>query len=107
MSATCVISFQSDLDVSASEIEDNASSSSQLGHASKEQVYSAFQKAQMRYHKYRGRYTDLANHYKELERENFKMKVKLPVKAILELNFRFFSRFWWRRRTRLSDEWPN
>ncbi|XP_017777260.1 PREDICTED: golgin subfamily A member 4 [Nicrophorus vespilloides] len=70
--------LQSDLDVSASEIEDNVSQqSSQLGHVSKEQVYSAFTKAQMRYHKYRGRYTDLANHYKELERENAKMKAVL------------------------------
>lgn len=31
----------------------------------------------MRYHKYRGRFTDLAKHYKDLERENRKMKVKL------------------------------
>ncbi|CAH0549022.1 unnamed protein product [Brassicogethes aeneus] len=77
--------LQSDLDVSASEVEDNASSSSQLGHLSKEQIYSAFQKSQMRYHKYRGRYTDLAKHYKELERENGKMKsvlVETQDKAI-------------------------
>ncbi|CAG9767892.1 unnamed protein product [Ceutorhynchus assimilis] len=67
--------LQSDLDASASELEDNVSqSSSQLGHISKEQVYSAFKKSQLRYHKYRGRYTDLARHYKELERENAKMK---------------------------------
>lgn len=59
-------------------MEDNMSSaSSQVGNISKEQMYSAFQKAQMRYHKYRGRYTDLANHYKELERDNTKMKVIL------------------------------
>jgi chromosome segregation ATPase len=77
--------LQSDLDISASEIEDNASTSSQLGHLSKEQIYSAFKKAQMRYHKYRGRYTDLAKHYKELERENTKMKsvlVETQDKAI-------------------------
>ncbi|KAH1018632.1 golgin subfamily A member 4 isoform X1 [Dendroctonus ponderosae] len=67
--------LQSDLDASASELEDNVSqASSQLGHVSKEQVYAAYQKSQMRYHKYRGRYTDLARHYKELERENAKMK---------------------------------
>lgn len=72
--------MQSDLDISASEVEDNmSSSSSQLGHVSKEQVYAAFQKAQMRYHKYRGRYTDLATHYKELERENGKMKVSYQM----------------------------
>lgn len=56
-------------------MEDNASTSSQLGHLSKEQIYSAFQKAQKQHHKYRGRYVDLAKHYKELERENAKMKV--------------------------------
>ncbi|KAF5272801.1 hypothetical protein FQA39_LY07828 [Lamprigera yunnana] len=66
--------LQSDLDVSASEVEDNASTSSQLGHLSKEQIYAAFQKAQLRYHKYRGRYTDIANHYRELEKENGKIK---------------------------------
>lgn len=69
--------MQSDLDVSASELEDNTSqSSSQFGRLSKEQIYSAFQKSQMRYHKYRGRYTDLARHYKELEKEIAKMKVR-------------------------------
>lgn len=58
-------------------MEDNVSTSStqQVGQWTKEQIYAAFQKAQMRYHKYRGRYTDLAKHYKELERENGKMKV--------------------------------
>ncbi|KAG5888811.1 hypothetical protein JTB14_016013 [Gonioctena quinquepunctata] len=70
--------LQSDLDISASELEDNASTaSSQIGHLSKEQIYSAFQKAQMRYHKYRGRFTDLSRHYKDLERENAKMKAVL------------------------------
>lgn len=56
-------------------MEDNASTSSQLGHLTKEQIYSAFRKAQKQHHKYRGRYVDLARHYKELERENAKMKV--------------------------------
>ncbi|KAJ8916653.1 hypothetical protein NQ315_000298 [Exocentrus adspersus] len=78
--------LQSDLDDSISELEDNASTaSSQLGHLSKEQIYSAFQKSQMRYHKYRGRYTDLAKHYKEMEREVSKMKsvlVETQDKAI-------------------------
>ncbi|GJQ81944.1 hypothetical protein Trydic_g20410 [Trypoxylus dichotomus] len=81
--------MQSDLDVSASEIEDNMSTSSQLGHISKEQVYSAFQKAQMRYHKYRGRYTDIANHYKILEKENAKIRsilVDTQDKAIRRVN---------------------
>lgn len=78
--------LQSDLDVSASEIEDNVSTaSSQLGHLTKEQIHSAFQKSQLRYHKYRGRYTDLSRHYKDLERENAKMKsvlVETQDKAI-------------------------
>ncbi|XP_066144800.1 putative leucine-rich repeat-containing protein DDB_G0290503 isoform X1 [Euwallacea fornicatus] len=78
--------LQSDFDASASELEDNVSqSSSKLGHLSKEQVHAAFQKSQLRYHKYRGRYTDLARHYKELERENAKMKsvlVETQDKAI-------------------------
>nr|CAI5843378.1 unnamed protein product [Callosobruchus analis] len=84
--------LQSDLDVSASELEDNVStSSSQLGHLSKEQIYSAFQKSQSRYHKYRGRYTDLGRHYKELEKENSKMKSVLvetqdkAIRRVMEL----------------------
>ncbi|KAI4454685.1 golgin [Holotrichia oblita] len=81
--------MQSDVDASASEMEDNVSTSSQLGHISKEQVYAAFQKAQMRYHKYRGRYTDLANHYKILEKENAKIRtilVDTQDKAIRRVN---------------------
>lgn len=78
--------LQSDLDISASEVEDNISTaSSQLGHLSKEQIYSAFQKSQRQYHKYRGRYTDLSRHYKDLEREIIKMKsvlVETQDKAI-------------------------
>lgn len=70
--------LQSDMDVSASELEDNISqSSSNVGRVSKEQLYSAFKKSQMQYHKYRGRYTDLARHYKEIEREMSKMKAVL------------------------------
>ncbi|KAL3271220.1 hypothetical protein HHI36_021716 [Cryptolaemus montrouzieri] len=77
-SVSSIYHLQSDLDISASEMEDNAStSSSQLGHLSKEQIYAAFQKSQMRYHKYRGRFTDLANHYKKLEREFLKLKTEL------------------------------
>uniref|UniRef100_A0A1Y1N6K8 GRIP domain-containing protein n=1 Tax=Photinus pyralis TaxID=7054 RepID=A0A1Y1N6K8_PHOPY len=73
-SASNLYHLQSDLDVSASEIEDNVSTSSQLGHLSKEQIHAAFQKAQLRYHKYRGRYADIKNYYKELEKENGKIK---------------------------------
>lgn len=67
--------LQSDIEASASEMEDNVSTSStQMGHITKEQVYAELQRVRLRYHKYRGRYTDLANHYKDLERENGKMK---------------------------------
>ncbi|KAK9892513.1 hypothetical protein WA026_020500 [Henosepilachna vigintioctopunctata] len=77
-SVSSIYHLQSDLDISASEMEDNVSTtSSQVGHLSKEQIYSAFQKSQMRYHKYRGRFTDLAKHYKNLEREFSKLKTEL------------------------------
>lgn len=56
-------------------------SASQSGHGvdrvSKEHVFNAYQKMRMRYHKYKGRYADLARHYKELEREREKVKVKI------------------------------
>lgn len=69
------IVFQSDLDVSASEMEDNVSVPSQLEKVSKEHLYAAYRKSNEKYNKYRGRYTDLARHYKNLERENAKAKV--------------------------------
>lgn len=31
----------------------------------------------VRYHKYKGRYSDLARHYKELERDREKVKVRV------------------------------
>lgn len=66
------------------------STSSQLGHVTKEQIHAAFQKAQMSYHKYRGRYSDLSRHYRELERENAKMKVFLKFFRVLFISFSFF-----------------
>jgi thermostable 8-oxoguanine DNA glycosylase len=65
--------FQSDLE-SVSEVEDSLGH--QLDKTSKEQLYTAYCKAQARYTKYKGRYVDLARHYKELERENVKAKVQ-------------------------------
>ncbi|OAD58639.1 Golgin subfamily A member 4, partial [Eufriesea mexicana] len=64
--------LQSDMDQSASEIDENINS--QLDKVTKDQIYSAYRKIQAKYHKYRGRYTDLATHYKELERVNSKLE---------------------------------
>ncbi|KAK1126033.1 hypothetical protein K0M31_005562 [Melipona bicolor] len=64
--------LQSDIDQSASEIDENINP--QLDKVSKDQIYSAYRKVQAKYHKYRGRYTDLATHYKELERVKGKLE---------------------------------
>lgn len=64
--------LQSDMDQSASEIDENINS--QLDKVTKDQIYSAYRKVQAKYHKYRGRYTDLATHYKELERIKSKLE---------------------------------
>lgn len=64
--------LQSDMDQSASEIDENINP--QLDKISKDQIYSAYRKVQAKYHKYRGRYTDLATHYKELERVKGKLE---------------------------------
>ncbi|KAG5312308.1 GOGA4 protein, partial [Acromyrmex insinuator] len=58
--------LQSDMDQSASEMDDNISP--HLDRVTKDQLYSAYKKVQTKYHKYRGRYTDLATHYRELDR---------------------------------------
>merc|ERR1712156_330799 len=41
---------------------------------SKEQLFQMLQKTRSRYHKYKGRYSDVANAYKSLENENQKVK---------------------------------
>lgn len=56
-------------------MEDNISVPAQLERVSKEHLYAAYRKTNEKYNKYRGRYTDLARHYKNLERENAKAKV--------------------------------
>lgn len=61
-----VLILQSDMDQSASEVDDNISP--HLDKVTKDQLYSAYRKVQSKYHKYRGRYTDLATHYRELDR---------------------------------------
>lgn len=70
-----ILSLQSDMDQSASEVDDNISP--HLDRVTKDQLYSAYRKVQAKYHKYRGRYTDLATHYRELDR------VKTRLESVL------------------------
>ena len=64
-----------DLDSTAgSEWEEDASSQQRLTSVSKEQLFQMLQKARARYHKYKGRYTDLSKAFQDLERENGKVK---------------------------------
>lgn len=77
--------LQSDLDASASEFEDSASTvgyEAQLDVISKEKLYDAYKKSLERYQKYRSRYTELVRRYRDLERDNNKARVngiKIPV----------------------------
>ncbi|KAK2582046.1 hypothetical protein KPH14_002751 [Odynerus spinipes] len=64
--------IQSDVDQSATEIDDNIST--QLDRVTKDQLYLAYKKTQAKYHKYRGRYTDLVTHYRDLERVKTKLE---------------------------------
>ena len=66
----------SDLDSTAgSEWEgDNASSAAQLSAVTKEQLFQMLQKTRTRYHKYKGRYQDVAKAYTDLQVENEKVK---------------------------------
>ena len=54
--------------------EDGGSSHQHLSAISKEQLFQMLQKARARYHKYKGRYSDVAKAYQDLERENGKIK---------------------------------
>ena len=67
-------SLNADLDSTAgSEWEEDASSQ-RLTSISKEQLFQMLQKARARYHKYKGRYSDLVKGYQDLERENGKLR---------------------------------
>ena len=68
--------FPSDLDSTAgSEWEGESNAGSQhLSAVSKEQLFNMLQKSRSRYHKYKGRFADLAQAYKDLEAENRKVK---------------------------------
>ncbi|CAD7078442.1 unnamed protein product [Hermetia illucens] len=82
--------LQSDLDISASEVEDSATPSNvQLDVISKEQLYSAYKKSLERYQKYRSRFTDLAKRYRDLERDSAKARsvlVETQDKAIRRIS---------------------
>ena len=54
--------------------EDGGSSHQHLSAISKEQLFQMLQKARARYHKYKGRYSDVAKAYQDLDRENGKIK---------------------------------
>lgn len=62
------------MDQSASEADDTVTNH-QFDELTKEEIYSAYRKSLKKYHKYRGRFTDLVNHYREMER----IKVKLET----------------------------
>ncbi|CAG9575814.1 unnamed protein product [Danaus chrysippus] len=68
--------LQSDMEVSASEAEDKGfpSETVNLDRVTKEQLYSAYRRTQDRCTKYKTQYSDLARHYKLLERENAKAR---------------------------------
>ncbi|XP_042206402.1 golgin subfamily A member 4-like [Homarus americanus] len=63
---------QSDLE-SSSEWEDS-SNTAVVDRLSKDTVYQAYLKMRQRYHKYKGRYADLARAYKDKERESDKLR---------------------------------
>lgn len=46
----------------------------QLDKISKEQLYSAYRKVQGKYHKYKGRFSDLVTHYKDIEKTKTKLE---------------------------------
>lgn len=64
------------MEVSASEPEENFFIGSVvLDRVTKEQLYAAYRRTQERWKKYKTQYSDLARHYKLLERENAKARV--------------------------------
>ncbi len=64
-----------DLDSTAgSEWDEDGTSGQHLSSVTKEQLFQMLQKTRTRYHKYKGRYTDIAKAYNDLENENGKVK---------------------------------
>ena len=68
-----------------------SSASTHLTAISKEQLFQMLQKTRARYHKYKGRYADVAKAYKDLEGENGKVKNVMQQTQVLS-NF-FISLF--------------
>ncbi|CAG4922555.1 unnamed protein product [Colias eurytheme] len=68
--------LQSDMEVSASEAEEKGFTTGNvnLDRVTKEQLYAAYRRTQDRCKKYKSQYSDLARHYKLLERENAKAR---------------------------------
>ncbi|CAK1548548.1 unnamed protein product [Leptosia nina] len=68
--------LQSDMEVSASEAEEKGffGGSVNLDRVTKDQLYAAYRRTQDRFKKYKSQYSDLARHYKLLERENAKAR---------------------------------
>lgn len=63
---------QSDMDQSTSELDDSINTQ-----VTKEQLYEAYRKMQTKYHKYRGRFTDLVSHYHDMDRSKAKLEAIL------------------------------
>jgi hypothetical protein len=81
-----VYALPSDLESTAgSEWDDAGSSSAQLSSISKEQLFQMLQKMRVRYHKYKGRYSDVAKAYTELSAENQKVKNVMQQTQVREL----------------------
>lgn len=78
-----VYHLQSDMETSAGEESTVASAKNiQLESISKDQLYQAYRKILDRYQKYRGRYTELAQRYRDLERDNNKARVSLSFLSV-------------------------
>ena len=74
------LSLQSDLE-SCSEFDDG-SSIHQFNNVTKENVYEKYRTALQKYHKYRGRFSDLQKFCKDLQRELSKAKVSLVIRIV-------------------------
>lgn len=80
------------MEVSASEAEERGFSGGMvsLDRVTKEHIYAAYRRTQERYTKYRTQYADLARHYKLLERENAKARVKKYLKiSFQEISYKY------------------
>jgi hypothetical protein len=72
-----------DLDSTAGSEWDEDASSQHLSAITKEQLFQMLQKARARYHKYKGRYTDVARAFQDLEKENSKIKTVMHQTQVI------------------------